>query len=141
MVILQNIPLGINRRLSNISSDSVCFNGEKHDFQEALKVAGYSHVLDYDIGLGKMQRYGPPPPYTRPTISEDGIPTREKTHGRNVIWFNPPFNLYCSTNVGQIFRRLIETHFTKNDIVSKLFNKNKVKLIYGCRPIIKAKVS
>ena len=98
-------------------------------------------ILDYDIGLGKMQRYGPPPPYTRPTISEDGIPNREKTHGRNVIWFNPPFNLYCSTNVGQIFRRLIETHFTKNDIVSKLFNKNKVKLSYSCLPNIKAKIS
>ena len=40
--VLENIPFGINQRLSLISKDKQCFESEKQDFQEALNRAGYS---------------------------------------------------------------------------------------------------
>ena len=46
-VVLDNIPIGINQRLANISSDENAFNSEKSIFQEALKNAGYNHELDH----------------------------------------------------------------------------------------------
>ena len=50
-VVLDNIPEGINRRLSSISSNQRCFDEEKHEYQKALKDAGYSHVLSFQQGL------------------------------------------------------------------------------------------
>ena len=43
--VLENIPEGINRRLSNISSNKKCFDEEKCDYQNAIKESGYSNIL------------------------------------------------------------------------------------------------
>ena len=60
---------------------------------------------------------------------------------RKVLWYIPPFNLYCSTNVGKQFRQIIERHFSKNDMLGRLFNKNKMKLSYSCLGNIRSKIS
>ena len=44
-LVLNNIPKGIENRLSRLSSNETCFNNEKHIFQKALDDAGYSHQL------------------------------------------------------------------------------------------------
>ena len=59
----------------------------------------------------------------------------------NIIWFNPPFNLYSATNIGRIFRDLVDKHFSRGNDLGKLFNKNKLKVSYKCLPNIKAKIS
>ena len=45
--ILKNIPLAINRRLSEISSDQECFNKSAPIYQEALSNSGYDYVLTF----------------------------------------------------------------------------------------------
>ena len=61
--------------------------------------------------------------------------------GRDIIYFNPPFNLYCATNVGEEFRRIQEKHFNRGNDLSKLFNRNKLKITYSCMPNINAKIT
>ena len=43
--ILKNIPEGINKRLSEISSDKECFNKAKPLYQDALNKSGYNYKL------------------------------------------------------------------------------------------------
>ena len=64
----------------------------------------------------------------------------EKVSSDNVTWFVPPFNLFCATNVGEQFRELIKKHFSRNDMLGKLFNKNRLKISYSCMPNLKAKI-
>ena len=50
--ILKNIPLGINERLSRISSNEQVFNDAAPPYQEALIKSGYSHKLEFNPILG-----------------------------------------------------------------------------------------
>ena len=55
-----------------------------------------------------------------------------KNRRRNTIWYNPPYNKNVRTNVGKQFLNLIEKHFSVNNKHHKIFNKNNVKVSYGC---------
>ena len=80
--VLKNIPLGINRRLCDISSNEEIFKEAIPPYQKELDNCGYKHKL---VWLG-----------------EGGRPLRKnKNRKRPVIWFNPPFSLNVSTNVGR----------------------------------------
>ena len=136
--VLENIPEGINRRLSNISSNKKCFDEEKCDYQNAIKESGYSNILTYEKGLEKStvkNIHG-----KRKNIFYQHNQDKNINSKRNIVWFTPPFNIFCSTNVGEIFRRLIEKHFSRNKMLGKLFNKNTLKISYSCLPNIKAKI-
>ena len=50
--VLENIPLGINKRLSRISANEEIFNNAAPPYQEALEKSGYNHQLKFE----------PPPP-------------------------------------------------------------------------------
>ena len=51
---------------------------------------------------------------------------------RKIIWFNPPFSKIVKTNIGKKFFKLINRHFPKHHKMSKIFNKNAIKLSYNC---------
>ena len=51
---------------------------------------------------------------------------------RNIIWFNPPFNKRVTTNIAKKFLQLIDRHFPKTNKLHKIFNRNTVKVSYGC---------
>ena len=51
---------------------------------------------------------------------------------RSIIWYNPPYSANVRTNVGGIFRDLINTHLHHQHKYHKIFNKNTVKLSYSC---------
>ena len=70
--ILQNIPAGVNQRLSSISENEGVFNEAIPPYQNALKNSGYDTVLKYDENAKNLRR--------------------KKTRGRNITWFNPPFS-------------------------------------------------
>ena len=70
-LILKNIPLGINKRLSTISANEEVFNAALPPYQEALKKSGYTHDLTWD-----------------PTPSTSG----RKNRSRNITWYNPPYS-------------------------------------------------
>ena len=61
---------------------------------------------------------------------------------RNIIWYNPPFNNQVSTNIGREFFKLLRKDFPKENKFNNLFNKNNIKISYGCtrnmQQIIKA---
>ena len=65
--ILKNIPVAINKRLSEISSNEKAFNKAKPVYQQALHDAWYAHVLEYTI------------PQTN----------KSSNRQRSIIWYNP----------------------------------------------------
>ena len=56
---------------------------------------------------------------------------------RNVIWFNPPYNKNVKTNTGREFISLINRSFPADHKMRKSFNRNTLKLSYGCMPNVK----
>ena len=113
--ILRNIPKNINDRLSRISSSEAVFEAAAPVYQEALKSAGYDHKLKFQ------------PPNTN-NSSGTG---RNRTRSRNITWFNPPFSTSVETQIGKEFMKIIEA-FPKNNPLSKLINKNNIKMSYKC---------
>ena len=51
---------------------------------------------------------------------------------KKIIWFNPPFCKLANINIGKYFLNLIDKHFQKNNILSKIFNRNTLKISYSC---------
>ena len=137
-IVLENIPYNINKRLSTISSNKEYFDEEKMTYQKAILDAGYSYDLSYTKGFQKR-----PKQYCGQNkgFQNNNVQSTNQTNRSKVKWFNPPFNLYCATNVGKIFRDIIKKHFSGGDDLSKLFNKNRLKISYSCLPNIKSKIS
>ncbi len=116
--ILRNIPLSINKRLTEISSDEESFQSTSPQYQQSLQSSGYNHKLKYQH----------PPIYST---------TRTRNRQRNIIWYNPPFSKNVSTNIGQIFLKIIDEEFPTEHPLHKIFNRNTVKISYSCMPNIK----
>ena len=56
----------------------------------------------------------------------------QRTKKRKVIWFNPPYSRNVKTNIGKSFFHLLVKHFSANNKMHKIFNKNAVKVSYSC---------
>ena len=110
-ITLKNIPAGINKRLSSLSSDKNSFDQAAPPYQKALHDSGYQYNLCYE-----------------PTA-----PARRKNRQRNdILWYNPPFSKNVSTNIGRKFLGLIDKHFAKDNKLRKIFNRNTIKISYSC---------
>ena len=83
--ITKQIPKSISRRLSRNSSNVNIFNKHKHLYDDVLKHSGYKQELKFTL------------------------PKVNSKH-RNIIWFNPPYNKYISSNIGRDFLNLISKH-------------------------------
>ena len=115
--ITRNVPAGINRRISSLSSDQNAFDLAAPAYQKALDESGYNYKLTFE-----------------PPVENN----RRKNRPRNdILWYNPPFSKNVSTNIGQRFLSLINRCFHKDHSLRKIFNKNKVKISYSCMPNIK----
>ena len=113
-MVLKNIPLGVNRRLSKISSSKEVFDNACPPYQDALRKSGYDHVLEYQ-----------PPEVLKP---------KKRCRKKEVTWFNPPFSNHVRTNVGKEFLKLVDTAFPPSNPLHKLFNRHTLKLSYRCMP-------
>ena len=109
--VLKQVPISINKRLCNISSSEEEFNNAAPDYQKALQESGYEHRLVYEEPAQRSNR-------------------RSRT--RDVMWFNPPYNKSVTTNIGAAFLRLIDKHFPKTNPLSRIINRNTVKVSYSC---------
>ncbi len=116
--ILRNIPLSINKPLTEISSDEESFQSTSRQYQQSLQSSGCNHKLKYQH----------PPIYST---------TRIRNRQRNIIWYNPPFSKNVSTNIGQIFLKIIHEEFPAGNPLHKILNCNTVKISYSCMPNIK----
>ena len=50
---------------------------------------------------------------------------------------NAPYNVNVNTNVGKLFIRLIDKHFSRHHKFHKLFNRNNVKASFTSMPNMK----
>ena len=119
--VIKEVPKSINKRLSKISSTEKEFDSAKVEYQNALDEAGYKFTLKYEK----------PDPNT-----EDN--NRKKKAKRSILWYNPPYNMAVTTNVGKRFLSLIDKHFPKSSKLNKILNRNTVKISYSCTKNIKA---
>jgi len=111
--ILKQLPTSINNRLTMNSSNEAVFENAKAEYEEALRNSGYSN---------------PNLVFRKQTSSK----TTRRNQKRSIIWFNPPFSKNVATNVARSFLRLIAKHFTTENNLRKVFNKNCVKVSYSC---------
>ena len=110
-LVIKNIPAGITKRLSSLSSNKACFNQAAPLYQKALRDCGYQHKLLYE-----------------PTE-----PTKKKNRKRNnILWYNPPYSKNVTNNSGHSFLPLIKKHFPTGNKLRKIFNRNTVKISYSC---------
>jgi len=109
--VIKHIPISINKRLNQNSSNEEIFNSSKKEYEDALKQSGYK---DFDL------KYNP----------EKTAPKQNRK--RKIIWFNPPFSKNVSTNIGKKFLNLISKHFPPQNKLHKIFNRNTLKLSYSC---------
>ncbi|QQP40972.1 Hypothetical protein FKW44_015206, partial [Caligus rogercresseyi] len=105
---LKAIPVCVNNRLSNLSSNPEIFNQESHYYQNALDKSGYNFKLNF-------------------TLNE---PKKRRKRKRKILWFNPPFSNNVRTNIGQKFFKILDHCFPPSHPLYKLFNRSNVKLSY-----------
>ena len=117
--ILKSIPQSINKRLSEISSCKEAFYKAAPTYQQALDESGFGFKLHYED--------------PQPEIIK-------RSRKRNIIWFNPPYDLSVKTNIGKEFLRIITKFFPPppSNKLYKIFNRKTVKLSYSCMPNMKA---
>ena len=108
--VLKHIPETINKRLNNRACNETKFNNAKAEYQKALKESGHQHNLAY-------------------TENDEKKNNKRK---RNIIWYNPPYNMAITTNFGRTFLDLIDKHFPRNHRLHKIINRKTVKLSYSC---------
>ena len=118
--LLKNIPLNINKRLTNISSSKEVFDESITPYQQALKESGYDHKLTYN---------------PEPT------PRTKRKRKREITWYNPPFDSNAKTNLGRKFLRIVDKCFQKKHPLYKIFNRHTLKLSYSCMPNMKSIIS
>ena len=87
---MNNIPKGINSRLSTISANKEIFERAAPVYQAALDRSGYNYQLNFD---------------PTPNPSKEGK-RASRQRKRHIIWFNPPFSRAVITNVGKDFYKL-----------------------------------
>jgi len=109
--IIRQLPISVEKRLSSLSSSEEIFNQSKRYYQDSLARSGHTHELTYNP----------------PTV-------RQRQRKRKIIWFNPPFSKIVETNIGKQFLLLVDKHFPRNHKFRKIFNRNTIKVSYGCMP-------
>ena len=117
--IIKHIPQSISSRIASISCDEESFLRAKPVYEEALKKGGHATDFRYASETRKQR----------------------KPRKRNVLWFNPPFNLNVKTNVARQFLKMIDKHFPRHHRYHKLFNRSNVKCSYSCMSNMSAIIS
>ena len=116
--ILKQIPTMTSKRLSSLSCDENEFKKVASEYELVLKNSGFNEKLNY-------------------------VPSQpqKKQRKRNILWYNPPFDLQVKTNLGKQFLSLLDKHFPPHHKLSKILNRNTVKLSYSCMQNIASRVS
>ncbi len=122
--VLKSIPKGINKRLSEISSDEETFKKSTKIYQDALKESGHNFKLKYEPKKDSNENEGR---------------KKNRTRKRHITWYNPPFDLTVATNIGRRFLNIVDESF-KDNALSAIFNRNTLKLSFSCAANIKKQI-
>ena len=120
--VLMNIGLGINKRLSMLSSNKGLFDQAAPTYQDALVRSKHDHQLAF-----KEEE--------EPTLDRPSKTKRSRK--REIIWWNPPFSINVKTNIGGKFLALIDKCFPKEGPMGKIFNRSNLKISYSTCPNMK----
>ena len=123
--VLKQLPKSIEKRLSEISSSKETFGNSKHLHEKAVQESGFKEKLCYQ----------------QKDVKANSNRSKKKKRQRKIIWFNPPLPKSVKTNLSKEFFKLLKRHFPKHYKMSKIFNKNTVKLNYSCCRNINSKIS
>ena len=112
---IKQLPKMINTRICGLSSNQEVFREAAPIYQAALERSGYRYKMEFERPRPKARQ-----------------------RKREITWYNPPFNLACTTNIGREFLRLLDTHFPqklkRKDKLEKIINRNTIKLSYSGTP-------
>ena len=111
----------MNLTLNSLSKTEEVFKESIQPYQNALDEAGHNYKLNYQ----------PKTPNPTPTTNRVNNTSR-KNRSRNITWFNPPYCKSLKTNLGKEFFKLLLQCFPKENSLSKIFNRNTVKLSFSC---------
>ena len=114
--VLKQLPISIEKRVSENSSNIDVFNESIHTYNDALIKSNFREKLTYKA----------------PTSKNNFDENQKRKRKRNIIWFNPPYSKNVETNVGKTFLQLVCKHFPKEHPMHKIFNKSTVKISYSC---------
>ena len=114
--ILTELLKSIDKRITNISCNQDIFDAAKSTNEQALHNSGFNEELKYKNKDSKEQ-----------TWNEETGKRR-----RMIIWFNPPFSLSVKTNIWKLLLKMLKKRVSKSNLVSKIFNKNTIKISYSC---------
>ena len=90
--ILKQLPISIESRLSNLSSNSEIFHEASKHYQNTLNQPGHHYKRQY-----------------KPSNNEHENKSKSsKNRKRNTIWFNPPISKNVSNNIGKYFLLLFQ---------------------------------
>ena len=135
--ILRNLPLGVQKRLSTISSSKEEFDAAAQPYQAALAAAGHRHRLEYDetAGAGAGATGAG-------TDGARAAPPREnrRRRQRNVTYFCPPFSKIVETKLGKQFLRAIDKSFSVGNALHGKLNRHNIKISYSCMPNMEKRI-
>ena len=118
--VIQQIPLSIESRLSTLSFNENIFQEAAPPYQKALQNSGFRPSLTYNNNKKRQQQH-----------QHKKIKRNRK---RQIIWFNPPFNLKTKTKIGKLFLNPLDKHSPPHKKLHKLFNRTTVKISYSYIP-------
>ena len=111
--IIKNVPGNKSKKINTLSADETAFNKSKDLYNNALTESVFKHKITFQ----KQQ-------------NTSTLINNTKNRQRKIIWFNPPFDVNVSTNIGKKFFSLLGKHFAKTHPLHKLFNRNNAKVSY-----------
>ena len=117
---IRQISLSIELRLYTLSFNEKIFQEAVPPYQKALQNSGYRHTLTYKC----------PKNYN----SSTNINKIKRNRKRQIIRFNPPFNLKTKTKIAKLFLNLLDKHFSLHNKLHRLFNWTNVKISCSCMP-------
>ena len=113
--ILKQLPVSIEKHLSQTSSNGNVFNDAAKLYNDALKESGFNYNLKYSKTPGK-----------------NAETETKKNRKRKIKWFNPPFSDNVKRNIGKVFFKFLNKYFPPNSKLNKIFNCNTIKISYSC---------
>ena len=137
--VLRQIPNAVNQRINRLSSGKKMFEENKSRYDDALKDSGFQGRLEYltPVDLNSRARKnnsgGHTPLKVGETVNNSSHGNkRGKNRNRKVVWFNPPFCKLTNINIGRHFLHLLDKHFNRGNPLSRIFNRNTVKISHSC---------
>ena len=111
--VIKNFPDNISKRTNTLSADEITFSKSKDLYNNALAESGFIHKITFQ------------------KQNTSTVTNNNKNKRRKIIWFNPPFSLNVSINIG---KKLLGKHFPKTHQLHKLLNRNIVQVSYNSVP-------